>query len=185
MTKIILAVGSTSRIKREAVLRAADALNLTTLDFHSTHFENVPSQQDAQPVGMRAILAGAFERAQAAQRLHQGSIGIGIENGIERVQWAGFGPRTVEYAAVVAILPSGQVLLSTSQGILLPEQYVRIAEQRGFQTVTVGAVIAEQLGGNAADPHSLLTNGLLSRIDSLVPPTTLVLGQAWAAFQSQ
>jgi hypothetical protein len=54
---------------------------------------------------------------------------------------------------------------------------VEIAEERGFETTTVGSVITERLGGDPTDPHSVLTNGKVTRTMTLVDALTIALQQ--------
>ncbi len=62
-------------------------------------------------------------------------------------------------------------------GIQIPEQCIRVAEERGFKTTTVGSVIAEQLGGDPRDPHSALTESKVTRTLTLIDALTTALQQ--------
>ena len=65
---------------------------------------------------------------------------------------------------------------AVSAGVEFPQNSVKEAKRRGFDKTTVGSVIAES-GGEATDPHSFLTHGLVSRKDLLQQALRIALGQ--------
>lgn len=151
MTRII-AIGSTSAIKiaaaRTALARAGIAADVVA---HAT-----PSGVNVQPVGRDEALRGATNRARAA--LASGMIGIGIENGIVREDG-----RWIDVAAVVIVGRDGRESVAWSEAVAVPDVFVDEAAARGFDGVTVGAVIAERTGSTPDDPHGILSGGRRTR----------------------
>lgn len=162
-----ITLGSTSAHKIAAVKEACDQLGIKAI----VTGVKTPTGQNEQPVGFDETYAGAYTRAVCAKALHVDSIAIGIESGIFR-----FGP-TLDIAVIVVLPKDGRRIITTSEGVKFPEGYVKIAEERGFATTTVGSVITEQLGGDPTDPHSVLTNGRVTRTMTLVSALTTALRQ--------
>lgn len=69
---------------------------------------------------------------------------------------------------VVVLTSDDRKIVTTSSGVMFPEDCVDEAERRGFDTITVGSVVTEQYGGDPADPHSVLTNNAVTRTATLV-----------------
>ena len=84
---------------------------------------------------------------------------------------------TLDIAVIVILTPDGRQIVTTSEGIEFPEEYVEIAEERGFETTTVGSVITERLSGDPTDPHSVLTKGKVTRTKTLVDALKTALHQ--------
>jgi non-canonical (house-cleaning) NTP pyrophosphatase len=156
-------LGSTSACKRAALVEACVRLGLTA----SIDTIRARSEQDLQPMGLDAMMRGARTRALCARSACPGSIAIGIENGIISGD-SGNECVFLDLAALVMIAPPSREIMALSPGIEIPEKYVRIARERGFARTTVGSVIAENLGGDPTDPHSVLTKGMISRKEMLV-----------------
>ncbi len=168
-----VALGSTSPLKVEALKEALNTLSIKSKIFVTKSL----SGQNDQPVGFDETYSGALARALKAERKFPDSIdsiAIGIENGIFR--FAG-NTTTIECAVIVVLTPGGRHIVTTSAGILFPEEYVRKAKERGFKTVTVGQVISKELGGDHADPHSALTKGKITRKEILVNALIIALKQ--------
>jgi MGT family glycosyltransferase len=80
-----------------------------------------------------------------------------------------------EDVGVVMLMDAkGRTSIAQSKGVVFPEEYVKIAESRGFIHTTVGSVIEEValLKGDLRkdikiDPHSYLTDDKISRQDLL------------------
>ncbi|MEK7172587.1 MAG: hypothetical protein AAB740_01245, partial [Patescibacteria group bacterium] len=75
------------------------------------------------------------------------------------------------------LTPDGRRIITTTPGVIFPEDCVAIAKERGFVTTTVGSIIAEKLGGDPTDPHSTLTKGAVSRVQTLVAGLIIALSQ--------
>lgn len=124
------------------------------------------SGQNAQPVGFFQTFEGAFLRAQQAKHKREDwHLAIGIENGI--FSFYTEDAITLDIAIVVVITPSGKIITTTSGGMQFPEPMVERAKAMGFETTTVGSVIAKELGGDGTDPHSILTQGKITRTELL------------------
>jgi len=163
---MIVALGSTNIIKREAVriACATAGLDVTILGFAAA------SGVNAQPVGHEETLAGARNRAFAARAVcPKAEIAIGIENGlcIDGEGW-------VDIAVVVLLTSDGKQAILLSPSVPFPIAFVEEARARGFATTTVGAVMAERVGSDPHDPHPFLTGGMKTRKDLLIE--TLVKG---------
>ena len=170
-------VGSMSEHKLGAVREALRRIGYSHIGVTGCHTE---SGVNAQPVGMEETTTGAMNRAYAARAaVPSGVLWVGIESGIFRAP-----PHSLTLdLAVIAFVPStGDALLSTSTGITFPEEYVNEAERRGFRHVTVGHVIAERLGGDGTDPHSVLTGGRTSRNETLVTGIIVAFTQSKIRF---
>ncbi len=173
MPRMNIIVGSTSPIKVNAVMLACQNIgwpgevNISKI--------KTASEQNEQPVGFDETFAGALTRAKAAQAKEPESIAIGIESGI--FLFHADASVILDIAVIVLLTPHGRQIVTTSTGIEFPEECVRIAEQRGFETTTVGSVVAERFGGDQADPHATLTKGRVTRQATLVEALTEALQQ--------
>lgn len=170
MKRINIVLGTNSALKRSAVEEACKILGfeLTLIGV------DVPSGQNEQPVGFAETYDGAFNRAKMAKEKFDDAIAIGIENGIVRFA---SNPITIELAVVVLLDKNLRKIVSSSPCIFFPEEYVEEAESRGFDTITVGKVIAEKLGGDHQDPHSILSAGKITRKETLVSALVVALKQ--------
>jgi non-canonical (house-cleaning) NTP pyrophosphatase len=162
-----ITLGSMSTHKLNAVRQACRELGF---DFVVSGVKT-SSGQNEQPVGFDETFGGALNRATSAKSQDHDSIAIGIESGIFR-----FGV-TLDIAVIVILTPDGRQIVTTSEGIEFPEEYVEIAEERGFETTTVGSVITERLSGDPTDPHSVLTKGKVTRTKTLVDALKTALHQ--------
>jgi non-canonical (house-cleaning) NTP pyrophosphatase len=90
-------------------------------------------------------------------------------NGIKKLndQWEDIG-------VVVMMDAKGRTAIAESKGVVLPDKYIKIANERGFADVTVGSVIAEAARRDGFadpdvqfDPHKYLTKGKISRKELL------------------
>ncbi len=119
---------------------------------------------------------------------------IGIENGIVQI-----GGKWIDLAVIVLEDQHGELFLSTSTGVEFGEKYVNIAKERGFDKVTVGSIIAKELGifeifafsiftvsrsllikhagCDPLDPHAFLTKEHLPRKDTLTLGVRSVIAQ--------
>ncbi len=168
----IIALGSDSALKKEAVEIALRKIGLR----YEVHCFETSSGQNAQPCETGETLTGALTRAQAALESYpEAKAAVGIESGIFRITLDK--PLTIDYAYIVILTNDGRRIISHSPAVPFPEAYVVIAEKRGFDTTTVGTVIAEKIGGQSNDPHSTVTDGRVSRVDTLVAGLEIALCQ--------
>ncbi|MEK7641654.1 MAG: DUF84 family protein [Patescibacteria group bacterium] len=170
MTPEIL-LGSNSIHKLEAVRKACKQVGLET----TVTGLKTASGQNEQPVGWDETYAGAFARASAAQKADPEAIAIGIESGIMRFNEKM--PITLDIAIIVILTPDCREIVSSSPGIRFPEECVLTAQTRGFDKCTVGSVIQERFGGDATDPHWILSNGKVRREATLVNALEIALHQ--------
>lgn len=166
-----IVVGSMSRHKLGAVRQACDSIGMVA----TVSGVQTISGQNEQPVGFEETFGGALARAQSAKKQYPDRIAIGIESGIFRI--GGDNLITLDMAVIVVLLDADRRIVTTSQAIVFPERFVTVAESRGFEVATVGSVIAEELGGDATDPHFILTNGRVRRMETLVDALSVVLRQ--------
>jgi len=156
-------VGSQSDIKLGAVRQACLQLGLDA----EVIGVNTRSVIQEQPFGVSMTMKGASYRAgQVAFGDSEIDVGIGIENGLERV-----GDRTVDFAIVFVVAVRNGIPQWTdcvrSEGVVFPEWAVVESETSGFEK-TAGKFLAERHSEcNHADPHSFLTDGKKTRVDLL------------------
>ena len=167
--KIIL--GSRSPHKLDALRQACVTLGLkaTAVGVETS------SGQNEQPVGFDETFAGALTRATSAREQKPCDISIGIESGIFRI--SGETPLTLDIAVVVILTKDGRQIVTTSEAVQFPEEYVDIAEERGFNNTTVGSIITEKVGGDPTDPHATLTKGTVTRTATLTKALVTALQQ--------
>ncbi len=170
--QINIALGSTSQHKIEAVKQACQQLGLLA----SVVGVKAASGQNEQPVGLDETHQGALNRAQGAKEQNLEAIAIGIEGGIFRTNNEQ-SPMTIDVAVIVILTLDNRCIVSTTPGVVFPEDCVAIAKERGFATTTTGSVIAEKLGGDPTDPHATLTKGAVSRTKTLVAGLIIALSQ--------
>lgn len=168
--KINIVLGSTSSHKLDAVRKACERLGITA----SVSGVKTSSGQNAQPLGFEETFNGALTRAISA-RAQKDAMAVGIENGIFR--FCGQKVASFDIAVIVLITTDNRHIVTTSAGMVFPEEYVKIAETQGFESSTVGAVIAGFFGSDPADPHSILTKGKVSRETILIDALVLALSQ--------
>ena len=170
--KIKIALGSTSFHKIEAVKQACQQLGLLA----SVVGVKAASGQNEQPVGLNETYQGAASRAQGAKAQNPEAVAVGIESGIFITNNEQL-PLTIDVAVIVVLTPDNRRIVTTTSGVVFPEDCVAIAKERGFATTTAGSVIAEKLGGDSTDPHSTLTKGAVSRTQTLVAGLVIALAQ--------
>ena len=139
-------------------------------------------QLNAEPFGFEEILRGATHRANAVtEKFGRNIVAVGIENGI-------LGPDPLESnivkgvnldIAVIVVLAYGKRIVTNSSSIQLPFSEVMVARVIGFDTTTVGQIIADKFGSDPADPHSHLTRGRISRKDLLVRALVVAFQQIY------
>lgn len=183
---IFFPIGSESTHKLQALGGAA--AQILPENYHFSIIPcNVESNVDPQPEGLNETFTGAHNRAEAAMEVFctiddyaettNDVYAFGVESGVIR----GFDGRdnfTLDIAAVVIIDNHGQVWRASSSGIQFPEDCVTEAESQGFDTTTVGQVMAERHEGmDHTDPHSYLTQGRISRTNLIQQVLEAALAQ--------
>lgn len=166
---IRIVVASDSALKIGAVERAiarvcvdADVIGL-----------RVASGVPAQPYGREETLAGASNRARAAQDLCQpDDFVVGIENGL-----VPHGDAVLDVAYVVVYTPSGRRIERKSIGIRVPPELVEAVLACG-QARTAGDLEAERSGSDPVDPHRVWSQGVTDRESILVNVLTQALAAA-------
>ena len=160
---ITIAVGTTSKHKLGAVKRACEQFGISPVDVVGceTH-----SRVNAQPIDPNESVTGAWNRAdQARAAFPEAAFWIGIESGVFLARQHKI---FLDLAVIVLLMKDGSFVAATSPGIIFDEASVAEAESQGFETTTVGSVIAKNHGCDPTDPHTALTNGKLTRTDTLV-----------------
>jgi non-canonical (house-cleaning) NTP pyrophosphatase len=162
-TTMNIVVGSESEHKLQAVREACEALGIRGKIFGVKTSSGV----NEQPSSLAEIYHGARQRGHIVYNNRQtfcdpkDTISIGIESGIIDV---GMLRLSFDIAMIAVILPDREIV-TTSQGIVFPKEFVEAAlmKSEGFVTTTVGSIISEKLGGDPTDPHSTLTKGKITR----------------------
>ena len=175
MIKILLA--STSQHKLSAVQKAFE--KIYPQEKIKIKTVKAASNINEQPVGYSEIFQGAANRiknAKSATQKESLDFIVGIENGIIPVKTAQ-GKRWFDVAGVIIENKEGQQSLALSAGVEFPSDLVEKARKMGFTTTTVGSLIAKEAGGDATDPHHLLTKGLVTRSFLLEEAIKIALGQ--------
>lgn len=172
--KIRVVLGSTSPHKLDAVRKACERLGMEASIFGV----KTSSGQNAQPIGFEETFAGALTRAMSASRApYSDAIAVGIESGIFHFCRQNQKVVSFDIAVIVLITMDNRQIVTTSAGIVFPEECVKKAETQGFESTTVGAVIAKFFGSDPADPHSILTKGRVSRKTILTDALVVAFGQ--------
>ncbi|MDD5750588.1 MAG: DUF84 family protein [Candidatus Pacebacteria bacterium] len=170
--KIKIILGSTSKHKLAAIEEACKRIGLAA----DVSGIKTNTGLNEQPVDLAETFEGALLRAQAAKAASPQGVAVGIENGIFRTNNEKL-PLTIDLAVIVVLSKDGRRIIATTPGIAFPEDCVETAKQRGFATTTTGSVIAEKFGGDHTDPHSTLTHGAVSRLQTLVDGLVMALSQ--------
>ena len=107
-----IAIGSTNAVKCKAVEAVLRPLYPDT-EFVSV---NAPSGVPAQPVGDVQTRAGALNRARAALRQAEATLGVGLEGGVQETE---FGMMTTAWCAILSA--DGRLGVGGNACVLLPE----------------------------------------------------------------
>lgn len=183
MREVLIVVGSLSKIKLEAVRAACVRAEINAKIIGMETKTDI----NEQPEGEKETRRGARQRACAVAEAHPEAYAIGIESGI-------FGDDAHGYhdvALITLIRPEdggrGNVScgsprsssyfehISTSPSPNFPIDVVREARRRGFEKITVGAVMSEHFGSPSDDPHGYLTGYHVARMDTLVMTLTSLM----------
>lgn len=152
-----------------------DALSAVGIDSPTIISVSAPSGINSQPVGDSETTLGAENRLAAILTEEPAAdLYISTENGIRS---DGHG-NWFDFAVVIVCRQGGDRVITHSMGIKLPTTAVEEAQQRGFDQVTVGKVLAERgIVSNHQDPHAELTNGAFPRRKILALAIEMALAQ--------
>ncbi|MES3004782.1 MAG: DUF84 family protein [Patescibacteria group bacterium] len=152
-----IALGSKSKLKRDALRLAMRKLKIMSIKVTEVGTESGVKEQ---PVGYGETGLGARNRAQTARMARPEAIGIGIESGVVAIA-----PGKVYDFAVVYIISGANrpPVSSVSAEFEFPHDCFVEAQSIGFDTMTVGKIIAQKHGGKHDNPHMILSNGKVSR----------------------
>lgn len=167
---VTLTLGSENGFKKGS---SGDAAESVVPGNFTLRTKDTKSGVNEQPFGNDETLKGAINRALEAQAADPDSYGIGIENGVELVDG-----RCEDFAWVAVVRPNGHIITVRSESVVFPMEMFLEAQLLGFETTTVGSVIAKHYGCDKADPHSFLTRGKKSRRAILTKTLTEALSIA-------
>lgn len=177
MAEFVVFVGSTNGYKVGAVkLVLKEIFSGKSIDIVGI---DAGSGVNEQPVGNDETLKGALHRLEDIERKigdQKFDLLVAMENGIipveihNQIHYFDLGWVVVKDAHEMKAIAS-------STGIEFDQKNVLEGRRRGFAATTVGLVIAEETGCDPRDPHSFLTQGLVSRADMLQQAFKAGLGQ--------
>lgn len=177
MKSRIIALGSTSRHKLNAL---EDVLSHCGVPAEVIGY-SVVSEFPEQPVGLEQGFAGARYRAfEALQQHGQNSDDEIYFVGIESFVSVTLGEHAVclDMAAIVIIDQDGDVLAqATSPAFPFPMDAYTAAKEAGFENHTVGSMVAKMYGGDGTDPHSSLSRGRITRMQTLMAGLSVAINQ--------
>ncbi len=152
-----VAVGTTSDLKRGAVVGAFIKLRLPNVDvLLSDTSSGIPDQ----PFGTEEMEVGARNRAQGAFEIHPDvDISIGIENGIVKINRQWFDP-----TCVVVLTASGRSSVAFGAYFPIPSWMVDKVE---VEDTELGHVIQKLAGGGEKDPMKYLSGDGVPRQELL------------------
>lgn len=132
--------------------------------------DETDSKIPPQPKKLAQMLRGAKNRAkEMRERYPNLDIWMGIESGVlEDYDDEGDGI-SMDLAVIVIVYGNGKKdwVYSTSPGVIFPEKFMAEWVASGREG-TVGEIIAANLGGTKSDPHRSLTDGRVTRAQTLV-----------------
>ena len=166
-----IVVASKSKHKVNAVI---EALAKCRLDGEHVQIASVgaPSNIPEQPSGAEQTRMGATNRARNAKALDSSAdMWIGIESGILGAYGSFY-----DVAFIVLLLSDGRTVSAMAGGHEVPKEYVKEANERGYDRCTAGAVMAERTGCDATDGTTRISHGHVSRSDTLVQALMIAFG---------
>lgn len=141
----------------------------------------ISSGVNEQPWGNEETSRGALNRLECLDPAPPNALTVAIENGVLPIEIQGE-ERYFDFAWVVAKNSAGKSYLARSSGVEFAKKHVDIAKEKGFETTTIGSVIESDLTSkgvkmDGADPHSTLTNFMVSRRRTLEHAGRIIFGQ--------
>ena len=174
--KILLA--STSKHKLSAVRTVVSKLFTGDINVESYASSSAVGEQ---PVGWEEMIEGAVNRlnslrVKARKKKTDYDYLIAIENGIVSLEVKGQ-DRWFDVGIILVENRRGRLGAGFTSSVEMPTELVRKAEKLGFARNTVAKLLVEKVGGDATDPHAILTGGKLTRMDFLSQGLESVLSQ--------
>lgn len=169
MSRIRVAIGSTSKQKIEAVKHAFGKRG-TAFDVLSA---SAPSGVNEQPVWHEETRTGALNRlAKAHDIFPDADYTIGIESGIINV-----GNKWHDFWHIVVQKKNGETWEGMTQTVEFPNSAVEEAQRRWFETTTVGSVLSENWLIDGTNPHASLTQWVAGRTYLIADALYIALNQ--------
>ncbi len=171
-----IAVSSTSPHKVGAVREASEGIFMPEL--HIQGFK-VASGVNEQPYGQEETLQGARNRMARLVELvgdTRFDLFVSMEGGVFPVMNNGQESH-FDCGWVIARDAEGNEGVGTCTGVEYSSADVEEARRRGFDTTTIGSVIAERAPADATDTHDFLSGGVLKRADVLRVGLLAAIGQ--------
>ncbi len=174
--KILLA--STSKHKLSAVRTAASKLFAGDVRVEGYASSSAIGEQ---PVGWEETIKGAVNRLSFLKRkIKREGLDydylVAIENGIVPLE-VKRQKRWFDVGIILAEDRKGCLGAGFTSSVEMPRELVSKAKKLGFAGNTVAKLLAEEVGGDATDPHAILTGGRFTRIDFLSQGLESVLSQ--------
>ncbi len=166
-------VGSTNSHELEAVGMACRNIGINAIVTGIA----TQSGQNEQPYGLDEGYEGAYARALAVYQQNPEAVAIGMEIFVVTFDQRRGAPKTLDMAFIVILLHRYPTIITTSSGIIFPEEYLEEAFDYGLKETTVGSMIAKRHGGDGTDPHAILTGGKVTRQMTLVSALESALRQ--------
>jgi non-canonical (house-cleaning) NTP pyrophosphatase len=167
-------VASTSGLKIASTQQAFFKVGIPALIKGS----KVTLPDEAQTVGSPAALKAAYKRAFSASDTEpDADMWIGIQSYVDHAIIREGLYLTIDFAMLV-VHTKQKTFVGTSAGMIFPQEKVFRALQYGFETTTIGSIVAGR--GDPSDPHSIMSNGTMSRKDFIAEGLAPLLRQAFA-----
>jgi non-canonical (house-cleaning) NTP pyrophosphatase len=151
---MIIAVGATSEIKTEAVQETVKTL------FPESQVLLLNMGLEEQVFGFDQLAQGANAKAQQALELQKAYVGIGIENGLVKIEASGW----FDFVCVAALTADAKTSIGFGAGFFIPDWVVsEIKEKKAKLSEIIGRLSA----GSDQDPVGYFSNHMLTREDEL------------------
>lgn len=158
-----IALASTSEHKieatREAAIEAYAGKTMLVTGYKAA------SGINEQPIGHNETLRGALNRLAHLKRLVGGTrhdLLVAMEGGLFAVDVDGR-DQWFDCGWVVAEDADGRRGIAHCTGVRFNDDDVNAARALGFETTTVGSILAKRVGADGTDPHAYLTDSILKR----------------------
>ncbi len=150
-----IAIGTTSKLKIEALKDALDKLGLKA-EIASIKTDSGVSNQ---PFGFDEIIIGARNRTDKSLKETSADIGVGIENGLVEIEDNYF-----DVAGVFVVSKTGENSTAFSAAILMPDWIIREIKENKTE---VGEITKKLSGDEEKDGFKYFTNGAITRREAL------------------
>lgn len=152
-----IVIGTTSDLKIRATKEAFRILKIEPDIITEKSDSEVPDQ----PFGIEQIIQGAGNRARNALKSTSADLGIGIENGIIRIEQA---DKWMETLAVVVASNDGKISVGLGSAYPVPDWAVEIIKQDDTE---LGKVIQGLNPDLEKDPINYFSNGNIKREETI------------------